>query len=362
MNPFSAWYYIKENKKRSVLLIAMIFLSFGVYIGGLYVTNPYDNWKPHIETYEKVVSVFANGDEQYRQFLDKLEEEGKVEIIELGNSNGMNWESIMGFESGQCTFTFQSVDDFKRFCEHMNIACDYDNLKTGSMIMSDMFAKNKGLSLGDKVDKDYGSNIYGEFTLDEITNEAAYTLYFIGGKVEWSGNAVLIGKDIEGDALYEYVYSVQSKLDTPKDVFVYMGIESDIAGMFEMFDLIYMFIAVLFSIILAVTINAAFVGMYQRREFEFSVYRAIGISKKRIIGKITGELLLLDAIALVIGTVVTLLGLYLLNNLVLYPAGMYLKYFDVAALLYMVLCNAIIIVPLIITRCRQMLKTDVCEY
>ncbi len=367
MNPFSAWYYIKENKKRSILLIAMIFLSFGVYIGGLYVTNPYDNWIPHINTYKKVVSVGLNSDDdtQYQKFLEQMRNEGKVTVIELGIGNSILWDSIMGFTSGVCTFTFQTVEDFMLFCNRLDIECDFTDLKKGSMILSERFAKNKGLSIGDKVDKhydNYSSSIVGEFVLDKITNEDSYTQYYIGGTEEESYQAILIGNGLEGDALYDYVYSVQRELDTPKDVFVYMGVEQDIAGQFEMFDLIYMFIALLFSIILAITINAAFVGMYQRREFEFSVYRAIGISKKRIIGKIAGELLLIDAIALAIGSAVSFVFLYLFNNLVLYPNGMYLRYFNSTALIYMVLCNVIIIVPLIITRCRQMLKTDVCEY
>ena len=71
-------------------------------------------------------------------------------------------------------------------------------------------------------------------------------------------------------------------------------------------------------------------------------------------------MLLLDAIALVIGSAVSFVFLYLFNNLVLYPDGLYLRYFNSTALIYMVLCNVIIIVPLIITRCRQMIKMDVC--
>lgn len=364
MKPYSAFYYVKENRKRSLLLMLMIILSFGVYVGGLYVTNPYDSWQPHIETYEKIVSVGANSadDTAYRSFLKEAASSGKVTVIEMGTYNGMNWETIMGIGTGQCAFSFRSVEDFKTFCELMEIECDYDNLKSGSMIMSDRFAKNRRLSIGDKIDKSYEWNIFSEFTLDAITEEEGYILYFINEEDKTSTAATLIGNGIEGEELYDYVYGLQNQLDNPRDVFIYKGVKNDIDGQFEVFDLIYLFIALLLAIILAVTINAAFVSMYQRREFEFSVYRAIGISRRRIIGKIAGELLLIDAIALAVGTVAVLLGLYLFNNLVLYPAGKYLRYFNQTALFYMVICNVIIIVPLIITRCRQMLKADICEY
>lgn len=367
MNPFSAWYYIKANKKRCILLIAMIILSFGVYIGGLYVTNLKDNWDPHFKTYDKIVDVSVKGedDTEYYEFLEHMRNEGKVTIIELGMSNGVLWNSIMGFATGYCTFNFQTVDDFKLFCELLDVECDFDGLKEGSMILSKKLATNVGLSLGDKVDKNYdglNANIVGEFVLDKLTDQDSYSQYYIVGEADQAYNAILIGNGIEGDTLYDYVYSEYRELGSPKGVNIYGGLRQQMAGQFQMFDMIYVFIAVLFSIILAITINAAFVGMYQRREFEFSVYRAIGISKKRIIGKIAGELLLIDVIALIIGAAISFIFLYLFNHLVLYPDGMYLRYFNKVALIYMSLCNLIIIVPLIVTRCRQMLKTDVCSY
>ena len=139
-------------------------------------------------------------------------------------------------------------------------------------------------------------------------------------------------------------------------------VKKNITDQYEFFTPMYTFIVILLSIILAVTINAAFVGMYQRRNFEFAVYRAIGISKKRIVGKIVGELVLLDLGTLTLGGLVFFLALYLFNNLVLYPAGKYLTYFHPLALVGLVLCNVTILVPLIVTRCRQLLRADICEY
>lgn len=363
MKPFSAMYFLKENKKRCILLILMIFLSFGVYLGGLYVTNPMDNWELNIKYYEDIVSInrISTEEEDYNSLLEEAKKDDRVTVLELGTYQGFSWESIMGFDSGQCTFTFRSVEDFKIFCEHLDIECDFDSLKSGSMIMSEKFAKNKGYSIGDKVDKDICDTIYDEFTLDAVTKEDGYTLYFILDDEE-SSSAVILGNTIKGAELYSYVYKLQSELKDAKSVFIYPGLRGELEVQFESFNIIYIFIVILLSVILAITINAAFVGMYQRREFEFSVYRAIGISKKRIIGKLVKELLLIDIIALLIGTVVVLIGLYLFNNLVLYPVGKYLRYFEPLAIYNMILCNVIIIVPLIVTRCKKMLKADVCEY
>ncbi len=135
-----------------------------------------------------------------------------------------------------------------------------------------------------------------------------------------------------------------------------------IDGQTSNLNCIYRFVLILMAIILAITINAAFVGMYQNRTFEFSVYRGIGYSKKRIVCKIMSELLWLDGIGLAAGGILFFSGLYLFNNLCLYPVGKYLRYFHSIALFGLILCNIIVLIPLFITRCRQLVKADICEY
>jgi len=363
MSPFSPVHFIKENKTRCILLMFMLFLGYGVYLGGLYVSNPYDNWKLGLSYCDKHTLIQpASSDEEgvseFEAFVEAVEATGKVKLLWHGESSGFGWETIMGFESGRLSFTFRSVEDFKEYCEYLDIECDFTKLKSGSMIMSERFAKNRDLKLGDKVDKNYDRNMYDEYTLDAMTSEAGYTLYFINEEPVDIYAAIVIGNDISGKELYELVYDTQKE----HDVWVQDSIRDNIKKEYETFDLIYTFVVMLLSIILAVTINAAFVGMYQRRNFEFAVYRAIGISKKRIVGKIVGELLLMDVIALAIGGAVFFLGLYLFNNMVLYPQGKYLCYYNITALLGLVLCNVTVLVPLMITRCRQMLKADICEY
>lgn len=71
---------------------------------------------------------------------------------------------------------------------------------------------------------------------------------------------------------------------------------------------------------------------------------------------------LIEKIALAVCGIVFFLGLYLFNQLVLYPAGKYLRYFESLSLFGILLCNAVVLVPLVLTRCRQLLKADICEY
>lgn len=363
MKPFSPLYFIKENTSRCLALMLMIFLSFGVYLGGLYVTNPLDNWTVPFAYYETMRTSGASALDadfsQYQAFRQEMEQHPNIMVLEQGQYHGFPWTTVMGFESGTYTLTFRSVEDFKTYCDFFHIECDFTNLKSGSLILSERFAKNKGLELGDVVDKNYDKQVYGTFTLDALTTEEGYCQYYIDDSPITYPNLLLLPDGISTEEFLD----IYSEARERNPVSILNGLlKENINQQYESFHMIYTFIVILLSVILAVTINAAFVGMYQRRTFEFAVYRAIGISKKRIVGKIAGELLLLDLITLVIGGAIFFLALYLFNNLVLYPAGKYLTYFHPLALLGLVLCNATILIPLVVTRCRQLLKADICEY
>ena len=55
---------------------------------------------------------------------------------------------------------------------------------------------------------------------------------------------------------------------------------NDVKDIFEMFYLIYYAICFIVTLVIAVTLNAIFVGAYNKRKFEFSVYKAIGFQKR----------------------------------------------------------------------------------
>lgn len=362
MKPFSAMYFIKENKGRCALLIFLLFLGFAAYLGGLYFTNPYDNWGYSIGSLEKYTLAYPSySDEELSEFTafkEEIAKNGRIKTVPLGEESGPNWKTVMGFESGSYTLTFRSVGDFKTFCEYMDIGCEFEDLKNGSLIMNERFAKNRGFALGDRIDGDNFEGVYGSYTLDALTDEDGYTFYAIDDREDPShGIMIFDGKDPE---LHKAVRQACAEHEVRLVDAEYLG--SRLESQYAAFYMIYALIIVLMSVILAVTVNAAFVGMYRRRNVEFAVYRAIGVPRRRIIGKITAELLCMDAIALTAGGALFFIWLYLFNELVLYPSGKYLRYFHPAALGGLLFCNLMTIFPLAVTRSRNALKADICEY
>ena len=361
LRPFSPLYFIRENKARCILLMLMIFLGFGCYLGGLYVSNPSDNWERYFQYCDAMVNVRpAVSDEnltEFNAFLEELDRSGKVTILQLGIQEGFMWQSIMGFESGAASITFLSVEDFRTFCEYHGIQCDFDGLGDKSLIISDMLARNMGLKMGDQVNRETHENVYSKYTVRAITQEDGYLQYYINRDADKYNGRLILGRGISGQELHDLVRLIGEE----HHIYIY-ELEEEITSQFAIFNSIYLFIVLLLSIILAVTINAAFVGMYQRRNFEFAVYRAIGMGRGAIVKKLVGELLWMDLFALALGGGVVFLGLYLFNNLVLYPSGKYLQYFHLMALVGLLLCNVMVLLPLIVTRCRQLLRADICEY
>ncbi len=49
LEPFSALYFLKQNKAKYILLMFMIFLWVGGYLGELYISNPMDNWRSYLQ-------------------------------------------------------------------------------------------------------------------------------------------------------------------------------------------------------------------------------------------------------------------------------------------------------------------------
>ncbi|MGN0153218.1 MAG: FtsX-like permease family protein [Lachnospiraceae bacterium] len=365
MKPFSAGYFIKKNRMRSSLLVFMFILSYIAYLGGLYVTNIRSMFDYSLERMDRYAILYPVSDdtdfEQFEKANEAVSKETGITLFQQGVVSSLNTDSIMGFENQYLSLSFRSVEDFKTFCQVVGIKCDFENLKGGSLIMSSLEANNRGMKIGDVLKEEEDESVYGSYTLDAITDEEGYSVYYIdAGKNGSNLSYILLAENMTESEFATYLEKLgqQYKIDIRSRKYFEETLDRQLGS----FNYIYLFIVVLVSVVMAVTINAAFVGMYQQRQPEFAIYRAIGISKRRIVGKVAGELLLLDAIGMIAGGALLLLGVYLLNQLYLIPRGLILFYYHPIALSGMLFCNLMVLIPLLVTRSRQLLRADICTY
>lgn len=365
MKPFLAGYFIKKNRMRSSLLVFMFILSYIAYLGGLYVTNIRSMFDYSLERMDRYAILYPVSDdtdfEQFEKAKEAVSKEKGITLFQQGVVSSLNTDSIMGFENQYLSLSFRSVEDFKNFCHVVGIKCDFENLKGGSLIMSSLEANNRGMKIGDALKEEEDESVYGSYTLDAITDEEGYSVYYIdAGKNGSNLSYILLAENVTEPEFAKYLEKLgrEYKIDIRSRQYFEETLDRQLGS----FNYIYLFIVVLVSVVMAVTINAAFVGMYQQRQPEFAIYRAIGISKRRIVGKVAGELLLLDAIGMIAGGALLLLGVYLLNQLYLIPRGLMLFYYHPIALSGMLFCNLMVLIPLLVTRSRQLLRADICTY
>lgn len=362
MKPFSPLYFIKQNKLRCILLMFMIFLSFGAYLGGLYIYTPQENWEYSHNIDENHIEFYSPNNKEkradFKAFCEEIKKRDDITILELGFPNELTRKTVMGFTDGTLTYTFRTVEDFKLFCNYHNIDCDFSKIESKTVVMSRYMADNGGYKTGDIILPDEKNYLFHDFKVAALTEENGYTQYFIGTEEDVDYTAIIFGNGISLEETRRQVNEIAKTY--PISYRIPIRVETE--EMYSIFNTIFFVVVIFLAIILSVTVNAAFVGMYQRREFEFAVYRAIGISKKKIIRKIAGEILFMDVIVLIVGGGIFFLALYLFNELVLASSGVYLVYTAPIAVIALVLCNLMTVIPLILTRSRVLLKADICNY
>ena len=163
---------------------------------------------------------------------------------------------------------------------------------------------------------------------------------------------------MEGQELYDYVKALAGD----RKVQVAESERSSVLPEFDIFYILFYAIDILIAIVLAVTINSVVTGQYLKRTYEFGIYRALGRSRKEVKAKVAAEVLSMNIIACLVGFVSIFLFTYLMNELVYQQKGMYLLYSSQIGFIGFIICDILIIIPLILSKGRLMSKADVTEF
>jgi ABC-type antimicrobial peptide transport system permease subunit len=364
MKPLSAFYYIKNNKGRAALIIFMLFFTIGMFIAGNFIQSMDWYWEEGSRVDDKIVLLnLLPTDVEDRDFnavCEEIEADPKLHILYrtgLG-FGGLSWNSTLGFEIGAQSYVFNSPEELKEVFEFLGLHADLSGIHEGSVIVGKALARNRKLNLGDTVDGTVERSLSRAFTLDALIDEDLYATFYIAETGTNRARAYVYSEEMEGEELHSYLAEKIGGRKVKMDDLLRNYLKKEIRPLY----LVMIAGAVLLSIILAVTVNSVVNGQYIRRTYEFGVYRALGLSKGRIIRKTTGELLLMDFIAVVIGVGVAALTTFLLNELYYIPEGRYLPYFSMLGLICFFIANLTVMVPMIISKGRRMSRADVTEF
>lgn len=363
MRPFSAFYFVQNNRWRGAAIAFMLGLTFVVYLAGLYLFNVEKMYDISLEPMKRMAFLApqqGEGDAEMRRAVAMLEGREGISVLAQGKSNNIVTISIMGFHNGFAQYTFCSGEDFRTYCDYFGIglAETGGGPEVGSVIMSRLQANNRGLSLSDvfAADEEKSDRVDRDYTLDALTDEAGYHIYYIS---EEPGNMyLLLPTGMDGEAFRGLLSEIATECDVRILDYAYYKnlIDSQLAS----FRYVYFLIILLLAVVLAVTTGAAFAGLYQHRRGEFALYRAIGISRRRTRAKIGAEVALLDVIGMAAFAVIVFGGIYLANDLYLYEHGFQLFYYDRLAFAGLLVSNLIVLVPVTVLQGRQLMRADIC--
>lgn len=341
-------------------------LTFAVYMAGLYISNVKSMFNITLERDRKITLIGSTATDKncvdYLKIIKMLEKEEGITILHQGAANDIYTTSIMGFDNGYASYTFQNKEDFQTYCDFTGIKITDSNrdreLGDGSVIMSSMQAANRGMQIGDRLVAGNDELLDQEYTLDAITDNDAYSTFYIS---DTDNARCLVLNNSLDDSRFKELFK---NMETKYNVYIrdYNYYKDMIDGQMGNFYYIYFFIIILLSVIMAVTVNAAFAGMYQHRNGEFAIYKAMGIPAGKIRFKILSEVLLIDIIGLLSGVCIIMVIIYLLNNLYLIQHGLRLFYYNNMSMAGITISNLIILIPVTVFQGSKLIRADISDY
>ena len=359
MKPFSAGYYVRNNKGRAAIIIFMMFLTTCMLMAGNFVSSLWWYFDKADEYDDKIVVAGClptdTDYEEWRSFYKDISEDGNLIVLgRTGNGfSGMDVKSTIGIDVWSTTYAFNSAADMQRAFDHLGIDFDCTGLPDMSIVISKSLADNAKMKIGDLTKNK-------QYTLRGIMDDGSYVVFYIyeepEGKEMYRAN--IMSESMSGDELYRYVEKIRGDRKVNIDL-PYVG---QTRKEMQPAKLIFYASMLLLSVIMAVTLNSVVSGQYIKREYEFGVYRALGISRGRVRRKIAAELITMDVIAIVLGVSGQLLASFLLNELLYIPRGQFLPYISEPGLIGIVVSNLLVLVPLILLKGRKMCRMDVTEF
>ena len=365
MGPVSAIYYLKQNKKRAGLMIFMLFFTCLMYLAGNYVDSINFYRKKGFEYSEKIAMISASSNDkdfvQYTELIEELKKDEKLTVLlrSGGGFIGYDWTCTLGWDMGSVSYIFNSAEDMGKAFDRLGIKCDMSEVKNKSIVISSAFAKNIGLKKGDKIEMEKITGYSDGFaSVDAVIDDGSYIMFMVCEDNNRLFRAYIMSDEMEGETLYSYITEKIGDRPIHLSELLEKGVDNSLSPI----SMIFMIAAVMLSLILSVTANAVITGQYIKRTYEFGVYRAIGMPKKKIRAKIASEILLMDLFAIVIGAAVIFTASFMLNELVYKPVGQYLPYYSWQGLICFLISNLMVTLPMILTKCHMMSKADVTEF
>ena len=379
MRPFAPLSYIGKNRARSAILALMLGFTAICFLAGMYIEHQEAVYELSYDKPSDYILISVNSSsmeilDEFYAFSEVCEEYApdKADTVLGVGYTGIVYKTIMGYDNSDGEFMFRKEEDFSEFNRVMTDVPDDVVLKDGEIMLSRMLADNWGAKGGNVLEysDDWDrADFYTPLTVRYIADIPGNIVY--GVSEEYSGNVIMFLRS-EPETVPGYdSETVDRELEEAaakiREDYPHLSVQTNYSWMNEireqlfMFKYILMAVSVIIGLVLAVTVNAAFSAAYEKRKYEFSIYKAIGFSSSQIFGKVAGEVLLLDLIGLTAGAVICGIVIWTVNY-ILGPQGIFFFKVSVSGILATIGCNLMVVVPVILLNMKRVRKYDVTVY
>ena len=343
----SAMNYIRNNKRRAaVLIVSLALYLLIVYLTQFILSASTESFQKILVEDTKTMQFVSLPDIAFdidrevvgeeeainayiqaeNQLMERLRERPGVEVVQRVQNMGVTIYSIIG----QYHFNFPLGDEvfLKSYMEHMGATLKEGELPDapGEIILAEGIMKNSGLTLGQKLSDD-------AFQIVGIAESDSY----FGGGIEVSdrnyGKSICILSDgrIEdmGAILREmgYVFS-----DNEAWIFDYKVGNTEYEQVFAEVDTPSKLVFRGVMIVMAIMLFLVYATILRDRHGEWCLYCSIGYSRKAIYLSILREMLFYFAVAVVAGTILTVIGMITVDAFLISPMGLACRYTDVSVM------------------------------
>jgi len=375
MTPFSPLTYIKRNRARVISIIMILACTCIVFMGGMYIDNINEAYNYAYEEPSQYAMWYLDGNnndiiDERRAFVNELEDmlpENAGTVIPVHISYG-DIKSIMGFNNGGTWFFMNSKEDFDTFVEYTDRLPKDINISDGGMVLSEWLANNWGVKEGDvlKAGGEF-EKIYfpADMTVEKVLPLTGIQIY--GWSSAYYTNEGLILPTVKGAKNAELTAALNDlrakvKAKYPHiEVVTNESMREDVKEQTSFLTYLFSAVILIVAVVFAVTVNATFAAMYDKRKYEFSIYKALGFSKGKIFRKVLGELLAMDGLGLVAGGAACYAAVKILNE-ILWEQGQHFIRPSVMGIVGTIACNIAIIIPVLMSNMRRVKKYDVTVY
>ena len=376
MKPLSAAKYFWENKKKTLLILAVFLLTIiaisftASLVNSAFVSAETVTLEPF-----HTASVAAATDGEY--FLDD-ETVGKIEsMAEVKKAVPLNSfeATLVDSMMGNCMAHVIFIDSPAL----PEIITDYYNLKLKDggrmpnlgeheLVMHEDVMLNKGLKVGDEFgdavnDKEW---MAGRYTI--VGSLSGKTVMCFGARSNTGAALEKVGVDLSKHTVALLLFpkngiaamnaGLQALSKSEARVVTYDNLRKDLDDQLASVQSLIGIIMFVMIFAMGVSIGALIMIAYADRSGEFGILFAIGYSKKQVGGLICKEIGVLSVIGTAIGYALSILILFLVDLIIFKPAGKPMAFFSTYGVIFTLIVPVMVFACAVLPILARFRKTD----